>query len=67
MYIGNEVTAKIEDALRMYHATRNPFAGKQKISKKMKMNAYKTIFMLIMSFDIESWSLTNRMRSWIQY
>lgn len=61
-----EIRERIGAAGRFFHATRNTFIGKKEVSTQAKVSVYKTVFLPILTYSSESWTLTTRLKSQIQ-
>lgn len=61
-----EINNRVEKTLKLFFAMQNVFINKKEISKKTKINIFKTIYRPILTFGCESWVLSQRQKSKIQ-
>lgn len=62
----DEIKERIGAAGRFFHAIRNSFIGKKEVSMRAKVTVYKTVFLPIISYSSESWTLSKKLESKIQ-
>lgn len=61
-----DINKRIEKTLRLYYAMNKKFINKKEVSRKTKMNVFKTIYRPILTFGCESWILNQNQRSKLQ-
>ena len=61
-----EINEKIGTAMKIYYKLNINFQRMRTITEKTKVNVYKAIFCLILSYGCESWVLTKDIGSRIQ-
>ena len=61
-----EINSRISAAARLYMSMRNGFINKKEISRKTKMNIYKSIYLPTLLYGSESWILTEKQKSKLQ-
>ncbi|XP_072389543.1 uncharacterized protein [Diabrotica undecimpunctata] len=61
-----EINNRIANASRIYHAIKSTFLSKKEVSLKAKIAIYNTVFVHILTFGYESWTLTTRLKNKLQ-
>lgn len=61
-----EINNRIEKTLKLYYTMNKKFINKPEISRKTKINIFKTIYRPILTFGCESWVLNKQQKSKIQ-
>ncbi|CAH0555727.1 unnamed protein product [Brassicogethes aeneus] len=59
----SEINKRIGKAINLYYAINNKFIKKKEITKKTKLNVFKTVFRPILTFGCESWVLNKAQES----
>lgn len=61
-----EINRRIEQTVKCYYALNRNFLSRKQISKKTKINIYKSIYRPILTYGCETWIMTDRQKSKIQ-
>lgn len=61
-----EIAERVRKANNVYYAMSKGLVNKKEISRRTKMNVYKTIFRPILTYGCESWVLSQQQKSKIQ-
>ena len=62
----SEINTRIENTLKLYYSMNNTFINKKEISKKTKINVFKSVYRPVLTFGCESWKLTKSDKRKIQ-
>lgn len=57
-----DLNERINKVNKLYYTMNKTFINKREVTKKTKMNVYKTIFRPILTYGSETWTLSNRMK-----
>ena len=61
-----EINNRVDKAMKIFHAMGQSFINKKEISRKTKINVFKTIYRPILTFGCETWILNKQQKSKIQ-
>lgn len=61
-----DITERIDKAIKTYYGLCKGIVRKKEVSRQTKMLVYKTIFLPVLTYGSETWTLTSAMKSKIQ-
>ena len=62
----SEINNRITQSQKLYQALKEPIINRKEVTKKTKVNVYKTIYRPVLTFGCETWNLSKAEKSRIQ-